>query len=130
VAEEIGSARTPNERLAGAARAYVRFAGLDRPLFDVLYRSGVDKYRYPHLLAAHEQLTIVVLDCVRKVVGRDEELVDDLAEAVEVTAEGYALMVFEGDVGGGVEQAAQRAGAATLALIRGRQLLRRPDPGR
>jgi hypothetical protein len=65
------------------------------------------------------------MSCVRKVAGRDEDLVDVLAEAVEAIADGYALLVFAGDYDGDVEEAAQRAGAATLALIRGRQLLRR-----
>jgi AcrR family transcriptional regulator len=122
VADEIGAATTPNDRLAGAARAYVRFAGLERPLFDVLYRSGVDKHRHPHLLAAEEQLSDLLLD-----------LVDELAAAVEATAEGYAITLFDGNFDAGdkeIDIAAQRAGAAVLALIRGRQLLRRAGPDR
>jgi AcrR family transcriptional regulator len=133
VADEIGAATTPNDRLAGAARAYVRFAGLERPLFDVLYRSGVDKHRHPHLLAAEEQLSDLLLDCVQKVAGRDKDLVDELAAAVEATAEGYAITLFDGNFDAGdkeIDIAAQRAGAAVLALIRGRQLLRRAGPDR
>src|ERR1700723_2692848 len=41
------AAGTPEQRLAVMAGAYVRFAAQQRPLFDTLYNSGLDKSRYP-----------------------------------------------------------------------------------
>lgn len=118
---------SPAARLAAVARSYVRFAGLHKSLFEVAFRAGVDKHRHPELEEAERELTELLLDRVRAVAGPDADLVDDLATAVEATTEGYAMMLFEGDFGSGeqaVAEAAERAGAATLALVRGRRLLK------
>src|SRR6202034_1841818 len=37
----------PGARLAAMARAYVRFAAEQRPLFDTVFSAGLDKSRYP-----------------------------------------------------------------------------------
>ena len=49
--------------------------------------------------------------------------------AVEAAAHGHAMLLLDGDFGDGdaaVEGAAERAAAATLALIEGRHLLSQP----
>src|SRR5258708_15244661 len=54
VASEARDADAPEQRLAGMARAYVRFAAQQRPLFDTLFGAGIDKSRYPELQRAWE----------------------------------------------------------------------------
>src|SRR5215472_16020148 len=44
-----GPRDSPEHRLAAMASAYVRFAAQQRPLFDALFNSGIDKSRYPEL---------------------------------------------------------------------------------
>src|ERR1700704_6634151 len=46
-AADAGAA--PAQRLAAMAGAYVRFAAQQRPLFDTIFNSGLDKSRYPEL---------------------------------------------------------------------------------
>ena len=61
------TADTPAQRLAAMAGAYVRFAAQQRPLFDTIYNSGLDKSRYPELQRAWEPvdalLTVVLEVC-------------------------------------------------------------------
>jgi hypothetical protein len=50
----------------------------------------------------------------------------DLATAVEAAAHSHAMLLLDGEFGDGdtvVEHAAERAAAATLALVEGRRLL-------
>lgn len=130
--EEIGRAEGPADRLAAIARCYVRFAGYHRPLFEVLFTAGIDKRGHPEVEAAERPLDDTLLECVRAVSGEDPLSSDDLATAGEAAAHGHAMMLLDGDFGDGdaaIEEAAQRAAAATLALIEGRRLLsRRSDP--
>ncbi len=131
--QEINRVPEAEARLAGIARCYVRFAGFDRPLFEVLFMAGIDKRDHPEVEAAERPLTDTLLDCVRAVSGGEQSSSDDLATAVEATAHGHAMLLIDGDFGAGdqaVELAGERAAAATLALIEGRQRLsRRPRPG-
>src|SRR5438094_397379 len=47
LAAEARGTDAPAPRLAAMARAYVRFAAGQRPLFDTLFSSGIDKSRHP-----------------------------------------------------------------------------------
>ena len=47
LADAADAAAAPAQRLAAMAGAYVRFAAQQRPLFDTIYNSGLDKSRYP-----------------------------------------------------------------------------------
>jgi AcrR family transcriptional regulator len=121
----------PSERLAAMARSYVRYAAAHRPLFELLYTASLDKHRYPEIEAAEQPLMAAFLDCVHALCEGDEALSYDLATAVEVAAYGHAMALLAGDFGQGeeaVEQAADRAERATLALVAGRELLRSSPP--
>jgi AcrR family transcriptional regulator len=130
--QEISRAGDPAGRLAAVARCYVRFAGFSRPLFEVLFTARIDKRAHPEVEEAERPLNDTLLECVRAVSGEDPMSSDDLATATEAAAHGHAMMLLDGDFGDGdaaTEEAAQRAAAATLALIEGRRLLRqRSDP--
>jgi AcrR family transcriptional regulator len=131
ILQEINRSRGPADRLAAIARCYVRFAGFHRPLFEVLFVAGIDKRNHPEVEAAERPLNDTLLECVRAVSGGEQPSSDDLATAVEAAAHGHAMLLLDGDFGDGdsaVERAAERAAAATLALIEGRRLLSRP-PG-
>lgn len=121
LAPEVEQHRTPAARLAAVARAYVRFAGAHRPLFELLL--GFDKRHHPEIAAAEKPVDEAFLGCVRAVSGEHAE---ELATAVEATAHGHAMLVLAGDFGEGseaVEVAADRAARATLALLEGRRRL-------
>jgi Tetracyclin repressor-like, C-terminal domain len=108
------------------ASAYVRFAAQQRPLFDALFNSGLDKGRYPELTRAWAPVD-ALLDLVADVCAGDAATADALAAALEATAHGHAALLRDGEYGEGpdaVRIAAGRAAAATLALIAGRQALR------
>jgi AcrR family transcriptional regulator len=123
---EIRRCRGPAQRLAGIARCYVKFAGFNRPLFEVLFLAGIDKHKHPEVKAAEEPIGKAVRDCVTALSARRRPSSDDLATAVEATAHGHAMLLLDGDFGYGdaaVEHAADRAAAATLALIEGRRML-------
>ncbi|GAA2116896.1 hypothetical protein GCM10009780_75640 [Actinomadura alba] len=49
LADRVEPAAPPAERLAAAAKTYVRFTAEHASLFQVLYGSGLDKARYPEL---------------------------------------------------------------------------------
>jgi AcrR family transcriptional regulator len=123
---ELDRAPEPADRLAAIARAYVRFAGTQRPLFEVLFEGGLDKSRHPEIKAAEQPLDDAFLACVRAVSNDDEAAARELATAVEATAHGHAMMLLDGDFGRtrkAVEEAADRAARATLALVEGRRRL-------
>jgi AcrR family transcriptional regulator len=117
---EMSRFAAPAERLAAIARAYVRFAGAHRPLFEVLFEAGLDKRRHPEVAVAERPIDDAFLDCVRALsVGGESE---DLASAVEATVHGHAMLLLDGRFGVGneaVELASDRAARATLALVRG-----------
>jgi len=131
-----GQISEPADRLAAMARRYIRFAAEHRPLFEMLYESGLDKASHPEIEAAERPLTDAFLGCVRALSrGEDpggEALPEDLATAVEATAYGHARLLLDDGAGQGadaVELAAERAARATLALIESRRLLGRPGTG-
>jgi AcrR family transcriptional regulator len=115
---ELSRPEAPADRLAAIARAYVRFASTQRPLFELLFDAGLDKARHPEIAAAERPIDDAFLACVRALT-RDGEA---LATAVEATAHGHAMLLLDGRFGEGeqaVELAAERAAEATLALVRG-----------
>lgn len=125
---ELERFRKPPERLAAVARAYVRFAGTHRPLFELLVEAGLDKGRHPEIEAAKRPIDDTFTSCVRSLANGSKAASQDLAIAVEATAHGHAVLLLDGDFGDGdaaVEAAAGRAARATLALVESRDLLRR-----
>lgn len=128
VASEARDADAPEQRLAGMARAYVRFAAQQRPLFDTLFSAGIDKSRYPELERAWEPVD-AFLAVVQEICEGDTAAAQALAEALEATAHGHAALLIDGECGQGddaVRVAADKAAGATLAIIAGRGALHRP----
>jgi hypothetical protein len=74
-----------------------------------------DRYHHKDLRAA---------DCVGALAGEAQCSSEDLATAVEAAAHGHAMLLLDGAFGEGdqaVAVAAERAAAATLALVEGRR---------
>ena len=123
---QLNQSQTPADRLAAIARAYVRFAGAHRPLFETLFEAGLDKSRHPELEAAERPIDDAFLSSVRALPDCSEATSTDLATAIEAAAHGHAMLLLDGSFGEGpeaVELAAERAARATLALVEGRRLL-------
>src|SRR5580704_15726616 len=126
-ATEASNASDPRQRLAAMTRAYVWFAAEQRPLFDALYSAGLDKARYPYL-----QRAWAPVDTYRAVVDEicagDVVAADALADALESAAHGHATLLLDAcnvHDRDAVTAAADKAAAAALALIDGRQALPR-----
>jgi AcrR family transcriptional regulator len=127
LAAEGGDTDPPEQRLAALARAYVRFAGEQRPLFDTLFVTGLDKSRYPEFRRAFHALEDTFRACALEVCGHDARAADSLMAVVEATAHGHAALLLDGSFDGQqdpVGSAAEQAAAATLALVQGRGALR------
>jgi WHG domain-containing protein len=62
---EINEFPEPADRLAALVRSYVRFAGAHRPLFEVIFVSGLDKTRHPEVKAAEKPFEDAYTDIVR-----------------------------------------------------------------
>jgi AcrR family transcriptional regulator len=125
VAAEAADGAAAPMRLAAMAGAYVRFAAEHRPLFDTLYGADIDKSRFPELQRAWEPVD-ELLSVVLEICDGDAAAAEALAGAMEATAHGHAALLINGDYGHGtdaVQAAADKAAAATLALIAGRQAL-------
>jgi AcrR family transcriptional regulator len=119
----------PAGRLAAMARGYVRFAATNHALFAVLYESGVDKASHPEIEAAEQPLEQALREVVGALTPNSDPQSDSLATAVEAAARGFALLLLDGDFGEGpraIENAADQAARATMALIAGRHLLGGP----
>jgi AcrR family transcriptional regulator len=126
LAADADAAEAPAQRLAAMAGAYVRFAAQQRPLFDTIFNSGLDKSRYPDLQRAWEPVD-ALLAVVLEVCDGDAAAADALADAVEASAHGHAMLLIHGDYRDGpdaVDAAAAKAVASARALIAGRQALR------
>jgi AcrR family transcriptional regulator len=118
---------TSAEQLAAMAGAYVRFAAQQRPLFDTLFNSGLDKSRHPELQRAWEPVDALLTAVVLDVCDGDAVAAEALADAIEASAHGYAMLLTDGEYGHGpdvVSATADRAIAAARALIAGRGALR------
>jgi AcrR family transcriptional regulator len=124
----VSQATAPAEQLAELARCYVRFAAAHRPLFEVLYEAGLDKARHPEIEDAVRPIDDLLSTCVRAL-SDDQSAAEDLASALEATANGHVVLFFDNCAGPDEEtvaQAAERAARSTLALIESRHLLTRP----
>lgn len=120
-------AATPADRAAAVSASYVRFAAERRPLFELLFGAGLDKHRYPELEAAAMEVLDDVSEIARALVpGGDDALTAALIQALIGLAQGHATLLLDGAFGEpseSVDLAAERAAAATRALVRGRSLL-------
>jgi AcrR family transcriptional regulator len=127
-----GDGDPPEQQLAAMARSYVRFAAEQRPLFDVVYATDLDKSRYPELGPAYQRVEEPFSSCVAGLCPDDPEAAAALEDALEASARGHAALLLEGSYGEGpeaIDRAAARAARATLALIEGfrvRAALQRP----
>ena len=124
-------AADPAERLAAAAGCYVRFAAAQRPLFQALAGSGLDKQRHPEIIRAAAALGQVFLTPAIALAGRGETAAARLSSAVVATAHGHATLLLDGTFGTGPAAATTAAGqaeAAARALIDGRSRLTQPRP--
>jgi AcrR family transcriptional regulator len=122
VTEESDDGDPPEQRLATMARGYVRFAAEQRPLFDVVYATDLDKSRYPELESAYRRVEEPFSACVARLYPDDPQTAAALEGALEANARGHAALLLEGDYGEGPEaiaRAAAQAARATLALIQG-----------
>jgi AcrR family transcriptional regulator len=120
----------PADRLAAMARAYVRFAAGNRPMFEMLYESGLDKSRHPEIEAAERPLNEAFEGCVRALADGDDDLAEEMALAFEATARGHAMLLLDGEAAPdqkAVDVAAERAARATRALVESRSLLAIPS---
>jgi AcrR family transcriptional regulator len=129
LAAETAGTQAPEQRLAAMASAYVRFAGEQRPLFDTVFGTGIDKSRYPELQRAWRPLDDTFDSSVAEICGGDPLAARALGEAAEATAHGYAMLLLDGSFGSGTDAiavASGQAARAVLALIRGRAALQPP----
>jgi AcrR family transcriptional regulator len=118
----------PEQRLAAMAGGYVRFAAEQPALFGVVFSIGLDKKRrYPELRQAYEDVEGMLGACVADLCPGDPDAAEQLAEAIEATAHGYAALLTDQPGTpelGDVDRAAEQAASATRALIQGRAALR------
>ena len=120
---------TPAQRLAAMAGAYVRFAAQQRPRFEALFSSGLDKSRHPELQRAWEPVDALLTAVPLEVCDGDAAAAEALSDAIEASAHGYAMLLTDGEYGQGpdvVDATADRAIASARALIAGRRALRTP----
>jgi AcrR family transcriptional regulator len=110
------------QRLAAAARTYVRFAHDQQPLFRALIGSGLDKDYHPEIARAAQAIGVAFISPAAQLVDGDETAAARLASAIVATAHGHAVLMLDGTFGSGhraVEAACEQAADATLALIAG-----------
>jgi len=117
----------PEERLAAAAGAYVRFAAEQPALFGVVFGSGLDrKERHSELRDAYEEIERMLAASVSELCPGDPDEAERLADAIEATAHGYAALLTDqpGPLDPiDVDRAAEAADRAARALIHGRASL-------
>lgn len=131
LAAQSSEADPPERRLAAMAGAYVRFAAEQPALFGVVFDIGLDKKkRHPELREAYEEIDGMLTTCVGELSRGNADTAEQLADAIEATAHGYAALLSDRrgalDVAE-IDRAAAQAASATRALIRGRAALRYPD---
>lgn len=118
----------PERRLAAMAANYVRFAAQRHALFSVVFDVGLDKKdRDPELRRAYEAVEGMLSACAGELCPDDPDAAGQLAQAIEATVHGYAVLLTDQPGSpdpAAVEHAAGKAANATLALIRGRDALR------
>lgn len=124
VAAESEGANSAAERLAAAARGYVRFAAEHRALFEVIFSANLDRDGHPEILSAAAPVKSAFQQAALELSDDDWERAETLSVAVAAVAHGHAGMQALGAFGeGDLKTALERAGAATLALVNGRAAL-------
>ena len=127
LAKQSSATDPPEERLAAMAGGYVRFAAEQPALFGVVFSVGLDKkQRHPELREAYEDVEGTFGACVAELFRDDPRGAEELGEAIEATAHGYAALLTDqpGTLDpADVTRAAEQAERATRALIRGRSAL-------
>jgi AcrR family transcriptional regulator len=124
---ELAAETTAAGQLAAVSAAYVRFAGEQRPMFEVLHGAGLDKAKHPGLAQAAFEALAAAEAAARKLTpnGSDTET-GILVQALTGLAQGHATLLLDGGFGelpAAVDLASDRARAATAAMLRGRSLL-------
>ena len=118
----------PEQRLAAMAAGYVRFSAEQPARFGVVFGVGLDKKeRNPELRRAYQQVEARLEACGAELCPGDSEAAEQLTDAIEATAHGYAALLT--DQPGlpdpaDIDRAARQAANATRALISGRAALR------
>jgi AcrR family transcriptional regulator len=123
---DLDVASSPQRRVAAIVRAYVVFAAEQRPLFEVLFGSNLNKHRFPEVRQAWEPVDQLLDEAVGALCPDDPEAVDVLSDALGAVAHGHAMLLLDGTYGdapGTVQDVARRATNAALALIAGRAAL-------
>jgi AcrR family transcriptional regulator len=125
---EAGPGPAP-QLLAAAARAYVRFAADQQPLFQALVGAGLDKTRCPEIEEAGRRSIQAFTSPAATLLPGAAAAAGRLASAVAATAHGHAVLLLDGAFGRGEQAAGVAAGqaaAAALALADGRARLAIP----
>lgn len=127
LAAQASESDPPEQRLAAMAAGYVRFSAEQPALFGVAFGVGLDKkQRHPELRQAYENVEAMIEACVAGLGLRDSDAAEQLTDAIEATAHGYAALLT--DQPGSpdpaeIDRAARQAANATRALIEGRAAL-------
>ena len=78
------------------AGGYVRFAAEQPALFGVVFAVGLDKkQRYPELREAYEDVEDTFVACVAELCPDDPSGAEELGDAIEATAHGYAALLTD-----------------------------------
>ncbi|MCS5719378.1 TetR/AcrR family transcriptional regulator [Herbiconiux sp. CPCC 205763] len=99
---EIGAAA----RLERFASEYVRFAAEERALFNVVHHAGLDRSKYPAIVAAGEKGYLELLELTRDVRETEAEAASVL-NSVMVIAQGVAVFLVDSFRDPSSEQIAQ-----------------------
>ena len=127
LAAQSSEADQPEQRLAAMAEGYVRFAAEQPALFSVVFSIGLDKKkRHSELREAYEEIEGTLAAAVAEFCPGDPVGAQQLADAIEATAHGYAALLTDQPGAfdpADVDHAAEQAAGATRALLRGRAAL-------
>jgi AcrR family transcriptional regulator len=127
LAARSSEADPPEQRLAAMAAGYVRFAAEQPALFGVVFGIGLDKKkRHPELRQAYANVEGMLEACVAELCPGNRDAAEQLADAIEATAHGYAALLTDEPSTpdpADVDRAAEQAANATRALIHGRAAL-------
>ena len=127
LAAQSSESDPPEQRLAAMAAGYVRFAAEQPALFGVVFGVGLDKKkRHAELRQAYENVESMLEACVAELCPRDRDAAEELTDAIEATAHGYAALLTDQPGSpdpADIDHAAAQAANATRALIRGRAAL-------
>jgi AcrR family transcriptional regulator len=123
----IASQALPADQLAAASAAYVRFAVERKAMFEVLFGAGLDKSKLADVRAASARASEALSEVARKLAPRrNARDAAALLQAMGALAQGHATLLMDGAFGPPAEAvnlAADRAAAATRALVGGRRHL-------